>query len=1222
MTTQVNQGSPGDAPAPELSATLDSLFADSPASSRVRRPSTPLPELPGYEMLSELGRAGMGVVYKARHEKLDTIVAVKMLRDGALAAGEQLDRFCNEAQILANLEHPNIVRILEIGEHEGRLYMALEYAEGGNLAQRLLQQRPTPVESARLIESLARAMHHVHQKGVLHRDLKPANILLKEDGAPMIADFGLGKIDDKDHTISGAILGTPSYMSPEQAHGRGHEVGFGTDVYQLGAIFYECLTGQPPFKGATVMDTLDLVRNDRPRLPREVAAGISLEFEAICLKCLEKSPAQRYVSTEELAEELARALTGKSLQRTPLNENQEHRRKRTSAAVAQGLKFLDGGSLREALVWFSEAMRRESPADDGSTLSPTIWREQVHRIRLGCLLRQLPRLVQLWFPATPSVRAEFSPQGQHLVAAAEDGTVRILNLDTAEIVAESAWHQANVNRLSFSADGRLLVSASDDGTARVWDPNLGEALSPPLQHRQWVTQAAFSFDGRLVVTGCVDGSARVWDWEAGQELFPAVEHGGMLWGVGFSPDGQHFATAGWNAQARLWNARTGQPVGRAPLKHNDGVRMAVFSSDSQRLATCSDDCTARVWSVANGEPVTLPLKHPAPVRRVAFSQDDQYLLTWTEDNTVRVWEASNGMPRRTDLPALVLSGMTDRSPEGRRQLECGQEGVLRLWDWGHLGPRDSHWGRWLGRGTTPIPADARVPSTDRRRTKVGPPAPEGIAPPLSVKDLPRICASVNGELVVLRMPDGSLRVHDADSGEPITGVLATDGKPQCVEFSPDGRRITIVEEDGRKRDLDLSADTRPIADLVRLVQLLTGRRVDENGLLKTVGASELALAWEHLREKYPATFRVNGAEIQRWHEVAAGSCEAAGLWAEAAGHLEVLQQLKPASAPLWVRRAKMWARGRHWRQSAEAYSRALDLADEWSYWYGRGLVNLQLGEWNRAGRDFTRAGSRQDCWQAWYHRAVAQIHLERFRHALADMTEALKRQPRSRVCLAMRGCLYAHYGRWDHAVEDFALARELGERRPGVLYMHALLSLRAGDVATYQALAGDLMEQAEKGRTVEIGALAAWVAVLGAETPADMERLLHWAERARAAHREVGSVMQQFCHTLMGAVLCRAERWDAAVKHLENPPVGEGGAWDWLLLAWALHHQGHPASAREWLKKAYRWLGWIAPRSVETPSTPRILPWHQKLELRSLRRLIEPLFQEDERASADSTSDG
>jgi serine/threonine-protein kinase len=265
-----------------------------------------------YEILEELGRGGMGVVYKARHVTFQRLVAIKMILSGGQAGAEQTARFLVEARAVARLQHPNIVQIHEIGEHDGLPYFSLEYADGDNLATKLKGSPPSDMEAARLVELLARAVHYAHGRGIVHRDLKPANILLTADGIPKIADFGLAKFlsDDSGATRTGAILGTPSYMAPEQATGKARDIGPAVDIYALGAILYELLTNRPPFRGESIQETLRLVEEQPPEPPHVHNPRVDRALEAICLKCLEKAAKDRYPSAQALAEDLAAYLRG------------------------------------------------------------------------------------------------------------------------------------------------------------------------------------------------------------------------------------------------------------------------------------------------------------------------------------------------------------------------------------------------------------------------------------------------------------------------------------------------------------------------------------------------------------------------------------------------------------------------------------------------------------------------------------------------------------------------------------------------------------------------------------------------------------------------------------------------------------------------------------------------------------------------------------------------
>jgi hypothetical protein len=280
--------------------------------------AAPPENVPGYDLLGVLGRGGMGVVYEARQVAADRVVALKMILHGGHADDDALARFRTEAKAIARLQHPHIVQVYEVGEHAGLPYFSLEFCPGGSLERKLAGTPLPATEAARLVEVLARAMHAAHREHIIHRDLKPANVLLAADGTPKVTDFGLAKkLDAAGPTQSNAVMGTPSYMAPEQAGGRGKEVGPAADVYALGAILYECLTGRPPFRGPTTLDTLVQVLSDEPVPPRQLQSTTPKDLETICLKCLHKEPGKRYATAEALAEDLRRFQAGEPILARP-----------------------------------------------------------------------------------------------------------------------------------------------------------------------------------------------------------------------------------------------------------------------------------------------------------------------------------------------------------------------------------------------------------------------------------------------------------------------------------------------------------------------------------------------------------------------------------------------------------------------------------------------------------------------------------------------------------------------------------------------------------------------------------------------------------------------------------------------------------------------------------------------------------------------------------------
>ena len=460
---------------------------------------TDWPRLPGYEILQELGRGGMGVVYKARQVSLKRLVALKLIRDGALAGPQERARFRIEAEAVARMQHANIVQIYEAGEHQGRLYFAMELIEGGGLDKHLAGQPQPAPQAAELVRTLALAVEHAHTQKVVHRDLKPANVLLHvlpgpqstrsdvQRAIPKITDFGLAKRLDRestDATQDGAVLGTASYMAPEQAAGRVREIGPGVDVYALGAILYELLTDRPPFRAESWRQTVEQVVHDEPAPPTRWRADVPHALETICLKCLEKATERRYASARELADDLDRFLEGKPVAAVPLGETERLAR----LAARDGYQIVEeiGRGPRSTVYRALYGPLKQPVAVKVFARGVCSREEWEARVRRGADVWAVlahPQIVPVqragWWDGAPYVAMEYVPHGSLAAkAAGQLGPIRqALRLveQLAEIVGY--LHRQGVVHGNLKPSNVLFAA---DGIPRLVDfrPTGGLFLGP------------------------------------------------------------------------------------------------------------------------------------------------------------------------------------------------------------------------------------------------------------------------------------------------------------------------------------------------------------------------------------------------------------------------------------------------------------------------------------------------------------------------------------------------------------------------------------------------------------------------------------------------------------------------------------------------------------------------------------------------------------------------
>ena len=532
-------------------------------------PAGPLPNAPGgrfgdYELLEEIARGGMGVVYRARQISLNRTVALKMILSGQFASKQEVFRFRAEAEAAANLRHPNIVAIHETGEQEGRHYFSMDYVRGRNLAE-TAAEGPLPARRvARYASIVAEAIHYAHGQGVLHRDLKPSNILIDENDHPRITDFGLAKRARGDFglTVTGQLLGSPNFMPPEQTSAKSGKVGPASDVYGLGAIVYHLLTGRPPFQAETIEAVLRQLHEADPVAPRLLNPSIPRDLETICLKCLEKDPAKRYPNARELADELDRFLRDEPIRAHPINAPEKIlrwcRRKPVVASLII-LVFVVGAAGLAGIVGQWQRAERNATAE----------RNERERAELNLYFNRVALAHRESTAEPPNVK-----EAEQLL---DECPPRFRNWEWhylkrrrySEPLVLPDPESKGVHSVSFSPDGRYLASGGGDGHVRIWElagPKVVQNLSA---HKGFVVSVAFSpRNPAWIASAGSDKQLILWNWRTEEKIhsWPAetILGNGMAYAVAFSPDGQRLAAPAENGEVIIRDTATGDLIHRLP----------------------------------------------------------------------------------------------------------------------------------------------------------------------------------------------------------------------------------------------------------------------------------------------------------------------------------------------------------------------------------------------------------------------------------------------------------------------------------------------------------------------------------------------------------------------------------------------------------------------------------------------------------------------------------